>query len=124
MSKAEGNDRIIDMSCRVASALALVLLAVAPGSAQRERGEIRLEVRDPRGEAVAASVVLRSEANQVRRNFVTGQDGSYAARELPFGRYHLQVSHEGFLPCEQLIEVHSEVPLNISVTLGLAPVRS
>ena len=124
MSKAEQDDRIIDMFCRVAPALALVLLAVAPAGAQHERGEIRLEVRDPKGGALVASVDLVSEANQVRRSFLTGQDGSYAARELPFGRYHLRVTREGFLSCEQLIEVHSEVPLDISVTLGLAPVRS
>ena len=71
-----------------------------------------------------ASVDLVSEANQLHRSFMTGQDGGYAARGLPFGRYNLRVTHAGFLSSEQLVEVHSEVPLNISVILSLAPVQS
>ena len=71
-----------------------------------------------------ACVDLVSEANQLHRSFMTGQDGGYAARGLPFGRYNLRVTHAGFLSSEQLVEVHSEVPLNISVILSLAPVQS
>jgi hypothetical protein len=86
---------------------------------------MRLKVRDPNGGAlVAASVDLVSQANQVRRSFLTDQDGNCLARELPFGRYRLQVSHAGFLSAEQLVEVRSELPLNISVTLGLVPIQS
>src|SRR6516165_5384843 len=113
-----------DMFCRLAPALTLVALAVAPAAAQHERGEIRLEVRDPHGGGLVASVDLVSEANQLHRSFMTGQDGGYAARGLPFGRYNLRVTHAGFLSSEQLVEVHSEVPLNISVILSLAPAQS
>ena len=113
-----------DMFWRLAPALTLVALAVAPAAAQHERGEIRLEVRDPHGGGLVASVDLVSEANQLHRSFMTGQDGGYAARGLPFGRYNLRVTHAGFLSSEQLVEVHSEVPLNISVILSLAPVQS
>lgn len=112
------------MFWRLAPALTLVALAVAPAAAQHERGEIRLEVRDPHGGGLVASVDLVSEANQLHRSFMTGQDGGYAARGLPFGRYNLRVTHAGFLSSEQLVEVHSEVPLNISVILSLAPVQS
>ncbi len=71
-----------------------------------------------------ASVELVSRANHVERSFLTDQKGNYIARELPFGVYRLRVSHEGFIPAEQLIQVRSEVPLLVSVTLGLASVRS
>ena len=97
---------------RAACTLHWIILVVVPALAQHERGEIRLKVRDPKGGAlVAASVDLVSQANQVRRSFLTGQDGSYAARELPFGTYHLRVSCEGFLSavgCD--LHMHSMLP--------------
>jgi TonB dependent receptor-like, beta-barrel/Carboxypeptidase regulatory-like domain len=109
---------------QAASVFALVIFAAIPVFAQHERGELRLEVQDPKGGPLAASVELVSEASQVRRNFATDQSGDYVVRELPFGVYHLRVSYEAFLPAERIIEVRSEIPLTISVTLGLAPVQS
>jgi len=103
---------------------ALVVLSVVSAFAQHERGAIRLKVRDPKGGPLVASVELVSEANQVERNFQTHRDGKYAAQELPFGLYHLRVSHPGFLPSVRLVQVRSEVPLTVSITLGLAPVKS
>lgn len=95
-----------------------------PVFAQHERGEVHLEVRDPRGGPVVASVELISEANQVQLSFRTNQSGDCVARELPFGFYHLRVSHEAFVSAERLLEVRSEVPLSVRVALGLAPVQS
>ncbi|MGH9355906.1 MAG: carboxypeptidase-like regulatory domain-containing protein [Terriglobia bacterium] len=112
------------MTGKLAFAILLTILAAAPAFAQYERGELRLKIFDPKGGSVPALVDLASEANHVRRSFQTGQDGRYVARELPFGVYHLQVSHSGFVPSEQLITIRSEVPLSISVTLGLAPVQT
>jgi Carboxypeptidase regulatory-like domain len=110
--------------CRSALMVALAIFAAIPVFAQRERGELRLEVQDPKGGALVASVELVSEANQVRRNFATDQSGDYVVRELPFGVYHLRVSHPAFSPAERIVEVHSEVPVILSITLGLAPVQS
>ena len=102
----------------------LLLVLATPVFGQHERGEIRLSVRDPAGGALPATVEVASEVNQVRRSFETGQDGNYVAREIPFGVYQIRVSHPGFLSTARLIEVRSEVPLAVSVTLGLAPVQS
>lgn len=102
----------------------LLVLAGAPAFAQHERGSIRLKVRDPNGAPLVGSVALVSEVNHVHRAFQTNRHGNYAALELPFGLYRLEVSHPGFLPFKKLIQVRSEVPLTVSVTLGLAPVRS
>lgn len=107
-----------------ASVLVLLAFAVPPACAQRQSGELRLEVQDPKGGALVASVELVSEANHVQRSFVTDQDGSYVARELPFGVYHLRVTHQSFAPAERMVEVRSEVPLTVSIMLGLAPVQS
>jgi hypothetical protein len=110
--------------CRQAYPFILILLTAVSAPAQHERGEIHLYVRDPRGGPLAAAVELASEMNQVQRSFLTDQDGHYFARELPFGVYRLRVSRPGFVSAARLIEIHSEVPVAVSVTLGLAPVQS
>src|SRR5579863_7825178 len=104
--------------------LFIAMLLAVPAFAQRDRGEIRVNVRDTQGGPVQAVVELASEMNQVRRNFLTDQGGHYVARELPFGVYRLEVSHPGFASSVRPVEVRSEVPLAVSVTLGLAPVQS
>lgn len=102
----------------------LTALGAVPARAQHERGEIRLKVQDQRGGPLAASVDLASESNHVHRNFVTGPGGNFVARELPFGLYSLDVTCPGFLPFKKLVQVQSEVPVTISVTLGLAHLKS
>src|SRR5580700_11625936 len=55
--------------------LGLVLLCCARADAQRESGELHLEVQDQQGTPVAAAAELISEANQLRRNFFADSDG-------------------------------------------------
>jgi hypothetical protein len=101
----------------------LCVLAV-PGLAQRDRGELRLEVHDPQGESLSAAGDLVSEANQFHLSFQVGEDGRYAARDLAFGIYRLSLSHQGFVPFIRLVEIRSMVPQQLSVTLGLTPVET
>ena len=101
-----------------------VIVAAVPGLAQHERGQIHLQVQDQRGGPLQASVELVSEMNQVQRSVSTDSDGRYVARDLPFGVYKLRVSRKEFLPSEQLVQFRSEVPLTVSVTLGLAPLQN
>ena len=56
--------------CLRRAALSLLFLLVAnatPANAQRERGELQIEVRDPQGQSAAAAAELLSESNQVKR---------------------------------------------------------
>ena len=104
--------------------LGLLFLRVLSAEAQRARGELRIEVHDPQGAAVAPSGELVSEANQFRRTFVTATDGHYVAQDLPFGVYRLSLHAEGFAAWSNLIEIRSEVPVRASITLGVAPVTT
>src|SRR6266852_8376514 len=104
--------------------MALFLLCGMSARAQRLRGELRLEVHDPHGTAVAPSGELVSEANGVRRSFVAGPEGRYVAQDLPFGVYRLSLQAEGFAPWSDLVEIRSEVPVRVAVTLGVAPVTT
>src|SRR5215470_17454784 len=81
---------------RGAALAAWLALAAVPLAAQRELGELRLEVHDPQGRPAAATGSLVSEANQVNREFVVSADGRYVAAELPFGVYRVRVAAEGF----------------------------
>jgi hypothetical protein len=104
-------------------ALLLAMSATVPALAQHERGELRIKVRDPRGEPLAASVEILSKTNQVYRSLQTDQEGSFVIRGLPFGPYIVFVAHEGFLPSGRVVEIYSEVPTNLTVMLTLRPVE-
>src|SRR6266403_5784950 len=111
-------------TARFVGLLALLLLSDASARAQRVRGELRLEVHDPHGAAVSPTGELVSEANGVRRAFVAGPEGRYLAQDLPFGVYRLSLQAEGFAPWSDLVEIRSEVPLRVAVTLGVAPLTT
>jgi outer membrane cobalamin receptor len=116
---------ILPKKTRCYGIILVVLLACAIGTqAQSVRGELRLEVRDPQGAALAPSAELVSNANQLRRTFLVGADGHYVSHDLPFGVYRLNLSAEGFAPWTRLVEIRSEVPLHVRATLGLAPVTT
>lgn len=104
--------------------LAVLCFAASPLRAQRVRGELRIEVHDSAGATIAADAELLSEANQLHRTFKIAQDGRYTAQDLPFGIYRLNINAEGFAPWAKLVDIRSEVPLRIPVTLGVAPVAT
>ncbi len=104
--------------------VALFFFSAVNAQAQRVRGELRLEVRDPHGAAVSPAGELISEANGIRRAFVAGPEGRYVAQDLPFGVYRLSLQAEGFAPWSDLVEIRSEVPVRVAVTLGVAPVTT
>jgi hypothetical protein len=108
----------------IAAALAALGLAATTLHAQRVRGELRIEVHDSGGAPVASDAELLSEANQLHRTFKIAQDGRYTAQDLPFGVYRLNINAEGFAPWSNLVDIRSEVPLRIPVTLGVAPVAT
>jgi hypothetical protein len=115
---------LVKKTPQLIATLALFFLCVLSAQAQRVRGELHIEVHDPQGAAVAPSGELVSEANQIRRSFVTAADGHYVAQDLPFGVYRLSLHAQGFAAWSNLIEIRSEVPVRASITLGVAPVAT
>src|SRR5215469_2735316 len=105
-------------------AAGLYLLAAAPARAQRLRGELHLEVRDPKGASLAARGELLSEGNGFQRAFEVPNDGHYVLQDLPFGVYRLNLSAEGFADWSSVVELHSEVPMKLGITLGVAPITT
>jgi hypothetical protein len=95
-----------------------------PAAAQRERGELQIDVHDPQGAALAATGELVSEVNQFHLSFTVGDDGRFAARDLAYGVYRVSVARTGFVAEAQLVEIRSVLPQHLSLTLGLQPVET
>src|SRR5579863_7132611 len=109
---------------RILGVIGCVCFFVLPAAAQRDRGELQIEVHDSQGATLSASGELVSEGNQFHLDFTIGDDGRYAAQDLAFGIYRVSVSHSGFVPAVQLVEIRSMVPQHLSLTLGLKPVET
>ncbi|HSZ19755.1 MAG TPA: TonB-dependent receptor [Candidatus Acidoferrum sp.] len=109
---------------RIIGLTACVCFFALPAAAQRDRGELQIEVRDPQGATLSASGELISQGNQFHLTFMIGDDGRYAAQDLAFGVYRVSVARSGFVPAVQLVEIRSIVPQHLSLTLGLKPVET
>jgi hypothetical protein len=108
----------------VQKAIVLVLFTAAGVIAQRNAGELRLSVVDPSGAPVEAEGRVTNQAADVHRTFATSREGRYTAKILPFGRYTVEVTREGFQPASRLVEILSENPLEITIPLGVASIET
>ncbi len=84
--------------------LALVVLVLSPAlgvAAQSPSGSIRGQVTDPSGAAVAGATVLLLPADgSANSTATTNRDGIYEVRNLPAGKYSVQVFASGFAQSE------------------------
>jgi hypothetical protein len=100
--------------------LIVLALAALPVHAQSNAGELHLKVTGPDNLPLKASVDLSSDALQFHRSFSTDDSGQLTARNLPFGRYRLQVYRESFSPYDGVIEIHSALPTDYVIKLSIA----
>jgi hypothetical protein len=123
--RSDGAPKIMRLSGFViAGGLACMLLISLPAAAQRDRGELQIDVHDPQGAFLSASGAIDSQGNQFHLDFKVGDDGRYVAQDLAFGVYRVSVAHPGFVSVDQLVEIRSIVPRRMTVTLGLKPVET
>jgi outer membrane cobalamin receptor len=101
-----------------------VLLFVLGQFSQTNTGELRLTVTDQAGLPLPGAVELVSESNQLRQTVDTDSRGRAIARRLPFGRYRVVVTREGFAPFTALTEIQSALPADFPIILALATVRT
>ncbi|MBV8818234.1 MAG: TonB-dependent receptor [Acidobacteriaceae bacterium] len=88
-------------------------------NAQHPTGEIRLEVKDQSGAVMQISGTLQDLASGTIRRFQTDSEGRAALTKLPYARYRVQVSREGFVQQTMLIEVKTASPISRTVTMKL-----
>lgn len=87
--------------------------------AQPPQGEIDLRVQDPSGARMAASGKLGNLAGGVARDFRTDPQGTVTFRNLPFGRYKLQVSKSGFTTQSMTIDLQTATAITRVVTMQI-----
>src|SRR5436309_14079072 len=69
---------------------------------------------------VGAMVEIRNPITGFEQTAVTDSMGTFRLANIPFTPYHLQVSHPGFAPAAQDVNVRSAVTVPIKVTLSVA----
>jgi outer membrane receptor protein involved in Fe transport len=100
------------------------LFLVAAVYAQSPSGEIRLEVKDPSGAAMEVAGTIENSGAKVNRTFKTDPRGQAALSGLPFGRYRIEVSREGFTRQVIFVEVPSATPVGEVITMPIALAES
>jgi hypothetical protein len=109
---------------RPAPLTALAILAATSLFAQRQTGELRVFVTDPAGAAMDATGLLAGQATQVRLSFTANREGRYIIKDLPFGVYRLEISHADFATSQTLVDIHSAIPVDLTIGLTLAPLAA
>jgi outer membrane cobalamin receptor len=107
------------VSPRRFAAILLAHLVAIPAIAQFEKGSVRVSVTDPANLPLPSSLALTSDASRTHREATSTNNGQFTFEHLPFGLYHLTVSHPGFTPSNTLVAVHSAIPLDIKAQLQL-----
>src|SRR5260370_38932762 len=74
---------------RIVGLLGIICILALSAAAQQDRGELRIELRDPQGASLVGQGELVSVGNQFRLNFQVGEDGRYVAKGLAFGVYRV-----------------------------------
>ncbi len=100
--------------------LAVLLFAALTLRGQSPQGEIRVQVKDPSGAAMQAAGRLQSLPPGVQRSFQTDALGTYTLGNLPYGRYRLEISKNGFITQSVQVDVKSAAPISRTLTMALA----
>ena len=92
-----------------------------PPQASGSSGTVVIAVNDPSGAAVAgATVTIANKMTGYEKSTVTDNSGSAQFTNIPFHRYHLQVTAGGFQSAVQDVELRSGVPVTAKFNLAIA----
>ncbi len=109
------------VAIRLRLAALCCVLAMVPAilRAQAPSGEIRVEVKDPSGAPVEAAGRIESITTKSTISFLTDPKGAYTIAHLPYGRYRLDVSKNGFATQSTVVDLQSAA-ISKTITLALA----
>jgi hypothetical protein len=89
--------------------------------AQSASGTVAGKVLDDQGRpVVGATVLLENKISGYRHGVKTDAQGRYKISNLPFNPYHLEVGAPGLSMAHQNLEVRSNLPLEVNLTLKTA----
>jgi hypothetical protein len=100
----------------------LIVAAAATATAQ-PTSAVRGVVLDEQGAAVpGATVVLRQPSSGLERTTISDGQGRFSIPNLPLGRHEVAVELSGFQPRTERVELATAVPVELTLSLALAPV--
>jgi carboxypeptidase family protein len=112
----------MDRVVRIAAGSALVLLLAATHALAQATAQINGTVTDASGGVLPGATVTAIQTDTgVRREVVTGTDGSFTLTNLAIGPYRVEVALSGFRSYVQtgiVLQVGSSPALNIMLALG------
>ena len=94
--------------------------AAANEPSQATIGSVQGQVSDPQGAALpGATVTLMNSITNYKVSAKTDDAGAFKFLNVPFNTYKLSVEAEEFQPAEQIVDVHSAVPTQVSAQLAV-----
>jgi Carboxypeptidase regulatory-like domain/TonB-dependent Receptor Plug Domain len=95
------------------------------GQALGTSGSVMGTVVDPSGAVVAgATVEVQNPVSGYIRSATTDSSGKFAFSNVPFNPYHMTVTHSGFQPHVQDVDIDSGLPVRLNISLQLATVAT
>ncbi|MGB8507284.1 MAG: TonB-dependent receptor, partial [Pyrinomonadaceae bacterium] len=105
----------------ILATLAFTLALTASLSAQNRIGVVQGSVRDPNGAVVPnASVIVTQSVTGYTQTAQTDAQGVFKLVNVPFNIYTVRAAAAGFQPAQQDVDLESNVPLSVDLTLAVA----
>jgi hypothetical protein len=90
---------------------------------QSNRGELHLNVVDPKGAGVKTFVQIKSEANGYQNVLATDDQGSLDLRRMPYGIYQLIIEQADFAVSVDTVQINSTIAIDHTIQLKLKTVN-
>lgn len=103
----------------LAVCVAVSTLAVSRSHAQVLESELRVDVRDPSGRPVSATIFLASRSPQFHADAKADSSGRARFPRIPQGIHQLTIREPGFEPWSQTVEIRSAMTREIVAELKL-----
>src|ERR1051326_2671586 len=99
----------------------MATVPAVPAQSAGAAGTIQGKVMDPTGAVVpGATVEIQNPVTGFTRTATTDADGAFILRNIPLNPYHAVISAKGFNPTSQDVDVHTGVPIDLTIRLALA----
>ena len=109
------------LSCKMFSAILIVLMAATLAAAQQTRGILRGLITDELGAAIVGATVTLTDASGTQKKTTTNGEGVYTFTGLAPGKYSLQAVASGFAPSENkdvnITGARQSLDLTLKVTI-------